>query len=477
MAESDPKKLTVEEQVARIKAAKEAAKKDAADKAAAAAVAASQSALAAQVPVPAAKVAAPVAPAVPVAPVVAAAPIPAPAPVAPAVAAGPAPAPGSVEEKVAQIKAAKAAAAEKMKTDAAKKAGGAAPAAATASAAPPAPAAPGSVEEKVAQIKAAKAAAAEKMKADAAAKAGGPALAAVVPTAPAAPPAPGSVEEKVAQIKAAKAAAAEKMKADVAAKAGTAPVGAGTIAVDTPSGPVAVPPGTPEALARAAAAHEKAQGATGINAHGTPANKPAVVLLAAAAAKKPGVATTAAKKKEPEGPLPPPPKQDRRVFLGFFTLGSGMWLIFWGWLAATGALFTRFMFPNVLYESDPKFSAGRKNDFPESPKVYEKYKQDQAVWIVRLTEEGQDRLVALSTVCTHLGCTPNWLEVEQKYKCPCHGSGYYLNGVNFEGPTPRPLERFRIFVDATGNIIVDKAKKYRQDLQQWNENQSYVSMS
>jgi cytochrome b6-f complex iron-sulfur subunit len=76
-----------------------------------------------------------------------------------------------------------------------------------------------------------------------------------------------------------------------------------------------------------------------------------------------------------------------------------------------------------------------------------------------------------------LGCTPNWLETEQKYKCPCHGSGYYINGVNFEGPTPRPLERFRIYFDATGNIIVDKSKKYRQDLQQWNENGSFVLMS
>ena len=36
---------------------------------------------------------------------------------------------------------------------------------------------------------------------------------------------------------------------------------------------------------------------------------------------------------------------------------------------------------------------------------------------------------------------PNWLDGEQKFKCPCHGSGFYMTGVNFEGPAPRPLER------------------------------------
>ena len=405
MAESDDKKLTVEEQVARIKAAKEAAKRDAADKAAKAAGAVAP--VVAAAPVAAVEAVAPVAV---VAPIVAAvAPVVAVSPVAPVAA----PAPGSVEEKVAQIKAAKAAAAAKTAG------GGAAP------------------------------------------------VAAVSTT----PPAPGSVEEKVAQIKAAKAAAAAKA-AGVAAPVAAAPVAAAVVAVASKT----TDPGTPEAIARAAAAHEKAQGATGINATGAPANRPAVQLLAAAA-KKPATATTAAKKNDPELPLPPPPQlQERRAFLGFVTTGTLAWTMFWGWMAAVGGLFTRFMFPNVLYESDPKFSAGRRNDFPESPKVYEKYKQDQAVWIVRLTEEGQDRLVALSTVCTHLGCTPNWLEVEQKYKCPCHGSGYYMDGVNFEGPTPRPLERFKIYVDATGNIIVDKAKKYRQDLQQWNENQSFITM-
>src|SRR5579862_6950625 len=455
MSDSDPTKLSVEEQVARIKAAKEAAKKAAAEKIAS--VAAAQSAPAPQAAAPAPKPAAPVvkAPEAKAPPTV---PVPPPATVA--------------EPAAAEVPPAAAT------TYASPLAAAASPAATpVASVVPPQapPPAPGSVEEKVAQIKAAKAAAAEKSKAAAAAKEGG------APAASLAPPAPGSVEEKVAQIKAAKAAAAAK-----AAGAAAKPAEAGVTAASAPtqdsalstqhSGPKTTPPGTPEAIARAAAAHEKALGATGINAHGTPANKPAVALLAAAA--KPDVAKTAAKKNEPDLPLPRPPQlQPRRRALGFISLGVAAWLIFFTWLAGVGHLFLRFMFPNVLYEGDPKFNAGRKSDFPESPHVYENFKQSQAVWIVRLTEESQDRLVALSTVCTHLGCTPNWLEAENKFKCPCHGSGYYMNGVNFEGPTPRPLERYRIFIDTAGNIIVDKSKKFRQDLQQWDENQSFLTMS
>jgi nitrite reductase/ring-hydroxylating ferredoxin subunit len=53
-------------------------------------------------------------------------------------------------------------------------------------------------------------------------------------------------------------------------------------------------------------------------------------------------------------------------------------------------------------------------------------------------EQHTSGFYALFTICTHLGCTPNYLSAENKFKCPCHGSGYRLTGVNFEGPAPRP---------------------------------------
>lgn len=69
-------------------------------------------------------------------------------------------------------------------------------------------------------------------------------------------------------------------------------------------------------------------------------------------------------------------------------------------------------------------------------------------------------LYALFAKCTHLGCTPRWLPAENKFKCPCHGSGFYKDGTNFEGPAPRPLDRFKIELAEDGQLVVDKARLY-----------------
>jgi cytochrome b6-f complex iron-sulfur subunit len=129
--------------------------------------------------------------------------------------------------------------------------------------------------------------------------------------------------------------------------------------------------------------------------------------------------------------------------------------------ALTGA--TRFMFPNVLFEPPMSFKAGFPSDYAMG--VDERYKEKYGVWMVR-DEEG---IFALSTTCTHLGCTPNWLSGENKFKCPCHGSGFYPSGINFEGPAPRPLERHRIALAGDGQIVVDKNVKYQQEKGQWED--------
>jgi cytochrome b6-f complex iron-sulfur subunit len=89
-----------------------------------------------------------------------------------------------------------------------------------------------------------------------------------------------------------------------------------------------------------------------------------------------------------------------------------------------------------------------------------------------------DGFVALYAKCTHLGCTPRWLEAENKFKCPCHGSGYYVSGINFEGPAPRPLERAEIGISAEdGQIIVDKAVRYLYERGQWSDPKAFVKMA
>src|SRR5204863_10033946 len=54
-----------------------------------------------------------------------------------------------------------------------------------------------------------------------------------------------------------------------------------------------------------------------------------------------------------------------------------------------------------------------------------------------------------------------------KFKCPCHGSGFRLTGINFEGPAPRPLERARVVLADDGQILVDKSRHFQFELGQW----------
>ena len=118
--------------------------------------------------------------------------------------------------------------------------------------------------------------------------------------------------------------------------------------------------------------------------------------------------------------------------------------------------FLRSAFPRVLFQPPSTFKAGFPSDYAVG-EVSDKFKQDYRVWIVR-EEEG---FYALFAKCTHLGCTPSWLHAEDKFKCPCHGSGYYKSGLNFEGPAPRPLDRFQITIGEDGQLLVDKGMTYK----------------
>ncbi len=69
-----------------------------------------------------------------------------------------------------------------------------------------------------------------------------------------------------------------------------------------------------------------------------------------------------------------------------------------------------------------------------------------------------DGLLALSMVCTHLGCIFAWVPTNNRFECPCHGSKFHLNGQYIEGPAPRNLDRFAVTVDtAAGAVQTDAA--------------------
>jgi cytochrome b6-f complex iron-sulfur subunit len=136
-------------------------------------------------------------------------------------------------------------------------------------------------------------------------------------------------------------------------------------------------------------------------------------------------------------------------------------------------LTVKFMFPNVLREPPSKFKVGFPDAFPLG-QVSEKFKAQFGVWVVNTEYNGTPEIFALKSVCTHLGCTPNWLEAEQKFKCPCHGSGFYKDGINFEGPAPRPLERYAIRIADDGQIEIDKSRIFQEEMGQWSDASSFV---
>ncbi len=153
----------------------------------------------------------------------------------------------------------------------------------------------------------------------------------------------------------------------------------------------------------------------------------------------------------------------------------GVMLLFgWGTFTAAAAgilgALGRFMFPNVLYEPPQEFKAGFPDEYAVD-QVDERYKASFGVWLVRNTEG----FYALSTVCTHLGCTPNWLAADGKFKCPCHGSGFVITGINIEGPAPRPLERYKITLAEDGQILIDKNVKFQQEKGQWELDGSFLN--
>ena len=97
-------------------------------------------------------------------------------------------------------------------------------------------------------------------------------------------------------------------------------------------------------------------------------------------------------------------------------------------------------------------------------------------------------IYAVYLVCTHLGCTPNYVtdvvsgsgvspsvaqargtrdgteRIPNGWACPCHGSRYFIDSTNFYGPAPRPMDWVDISVAPDGYFVIDRGNivAYRQ---------------
>jgi len=142
-----------------------------------------------------------------------------------------------------------------------------------------------------------------------------------------------------------------------------------------------------------------------------------------------------------------------------------------GFLGVNFVMFLRFFLPRTLFEPKTSFRIGYPSDFGFG--VDTKFQNQYRIWVVRNTEG----IFVISAICTHLGCTPDWKASENKFKCPCHGSGFRAeSGINFEGPAPRPLERARIVLADDGQILIDKARKFQYELGQWTDPEAFLKI-
>ena len=161
--------------------------------------------------------------------------------------------------------------------------------------------------------------------------------------------------------------------------------------------------------------------------------------------------------------------EERRVWLGV------AWTAFSAASAAALAATGRFLYPNLINEPPSQFKIGLPEDYGLG--VDERFKETMGVWVVRTADDVAQHasgFYALLVTCTHLGCTPNYLSAESKFKCPCHGSGFRTSGINFEGPAPRPLERARIVLADDGQILIDKSRKFQFELGQWEDPEAFL---
>lgn len=136
---------------------------------------------------------------------------------------------------------------------------------------------------------------------------------------------------------------------------------------------------------------------------------------------------------------------DRRAF--FVKLGLGSLSIA---AAGTAVYAYQFLSPNVLFEPSPIINAGKPERYPLDSVTLD---VNSGIYLIH-SNEG---FFSLGAVCTHLGCLTAWKPELGIIACPCHGSKFSRTGEKIEGPAPRPLPWYRVWLSEEGDLMVDRS--------------------
>ena len=108
-----------------------------------------------------------------------------------------------------------------------------------------------------------------------------------------------------------------------------------------------------------------------------------------------------------------------------------------------------FIKPRATYGQPTRFAIGKPDDFPPGTRISLDVKR------VCNVREG-NRMAAISTTCTHLGCIVGISDTG--FACPCHGSRFDQDGNVTGGPAPKPLPWFKLSLAPNGELEVDKGQ-------------------
>lgn len=123
------------------------------------------------------------------------------------------------------------------------------------------------------------------------------------------------------------------------------------------------------------------------------------------------------------------PSSQRRQFLyiilgttAAFVTGLAAWPVW------------HYLLPGRKADAEAKIPVPRGN-VPLGKGYFFNFRGQPAV----ILQPAPGRFVALSAVCTHLGCVVQWLPDKKEFLCPCHGGRFNAEGQVLGGPPPKPL--------------------------------------
>ncbi len=133
----------------------------------------------------------------------------------------------------------------------------------------------------------------------------------------------------------------------------------------------------------------------------------------------------------------------RRNFLMIMLGGVGSLLA-----VAAGWPLVRFLMPSDTGDAASQVAIDRTLVTPGTAHLFQ-FQGRPAV--VLQTAPGE--FVALSAVCTHLGCIVQWQEEESQFLCPCHAGRFSTDGSVISGPPPKPLEILPVTLDGDQVLV------------------------